>query len=246
MAYTIQNIIDRARIYVDDNHKTTDGWKQPADWLDLAKSELVAIYRKWVRESIISFSPISGLFTGPSFTFPTTPLAIIGVAQTIGTQVRVIPSAMSQFGRQPFWDDAVTVPNNTGTTWTAAADVFPDGDGDIQYTLTLHPPDTADGYQVKYIRFPEFNALDKFVILPEGYEDYVALRLAKKALASEGASSQAIERLLISAEAEIKMDSFSNVQGDGPKVRIVRPFSRQLFFSNKVAWPFSPSLWFFP
>ena len=246
MAYTIQNIIDRARLYVDDNHKVTDGWKEPADWLDLVKSEFANIYRKWVRESVISFSPITGIFTGPSFVFPTTPLAIMGVAQTVGTQIRLIPSAMSEYGRQPYWDDAVVVPNNTGLTWTTAVDVFPDGSGNPQYSLTLHPPDTAGGYQVKYIRFPEINALDKFVILPEGYEDYVALRLARKALASEGASSQAIERLISNAEADIKMDSFSNTQGDGPKVRIVRPYYKQRLFANNLTWPLSPAAWFYP
>src|SRR6185503_15036274 len=101
-------------------------------------------------------------------------------------------------------------------------------------------------YQVKYIRFPEINALDKFVILPEGYEDYVALRLARKALASEGASSQAIERLISNAEADIKMDSFSNTQGDGPKVRVVRPYYKQRLFANNLTWPLSPAAWFYP
>jgi len=246
MAYTIQNIIDRARIYVDDNHKATDGWKEPADWLSLAKSEFANMYRKWVRESVLSFLPITGIFTGPSFTFPTTPLAIMGVAQVIGNQVRLISPAMSEYGRQPYWDDTITVPNNTAVTWTGATDVFPDGGGNPTFTVTLHPPDTASGYQVKYIRFPELDALDKFVILPEGYEDYVALRLARKALASEGASSQAIERLIIDAEASIKMDSFSNIQGDGPKVRIIRPYAKQKLFANSLTWPYTPAAWYYP
>jgi hypothetical protein len=244
MAYTIQNIIDRARIYVDDNHKVTDGWKQPADWLTIAKPELVSCYRNWVRKSLISFTPLQGSFTGPTFQFAAgiQPLAILGVAQGSGSNFRLIQPAMAQYGRQPYWDTTAA----TATTWTVSVDVFPDGTGEPQYSLSLHPPNTTAGYQIKYIRFPELSALDKFVILPEGYEDYVALLIARKALASEGASSQAIERLIMKAEADIGMDTLSGPQGDGPKVRVVRPFNKQRVFTNSTTWPLNPAFWFYP
>lgn len=245
MGYTIQNVIDRAKIYVDDNHKVTDGWKEPADWLAIARPELISVYRKWVRESMVAYNPLTAPFTGPTFTFSGTipPLAILGVAQVNGTQTRFIQSAMSEYGRQPYFDDTTT---GIAITWTSGIDPFPDGNGDLTYSLTLHPPDTSSGYIVKYIRYPEVSALDKFVMVPEGYEDYIALRIARKALASEGASSQALERLIISAEAEIKMDSLSNTQGDGPKVRVVRSYNKQRFYSNSTMWPLNPLYWFYP
>lgn len=245
MAYTIQNIIDRARIYVDDNHKVTDGWKEPADWLVIARPEIIAVYRKWLRESLVSFSTLDGIIANSSFNFPAgVPiLAILGVAEQNGNNFRLLQSAMSHFGRAPFWEDGTT---STATTWTVAADVFPDGNGDIQYTLNLHPPDNSSDYKVRYIRCPEIDALDKFIIAPEGYEDYMALRIAKKALASEGASSQSIERLIVGAEADLKMESFSNTQGDGPKVRITRPFNKQRLFANRNdMWPINPMHWYY-
>lgn len=245
MAYTIQNIIDRTRIYVDDNHKVTDGWKEPADWLLLARPEIIAVYKKWLRESLISFSTLDGTITSGSFVFPAgVPiLAVLGVAQQTGQQFRLLQSAMSQYGRAPFWESGVS---STATTWTIATDVFPDGNGDPQTTLDIHPPDSSAGYLVRYIRCPEISTLDKFIIAPEGYEDYMALRIARKALASEGASSQAIERLIISAEADMKMDSLSNTQGDGPKVRITRPYNVQRMMSGSNVWPNNPMFWYYP
>lgn len=246
MAYTIQDVIDRAKIYVDDNHKVTDGWKQPADWLAMIRPELAAVYRKWVRESLISFNTLDGIISNAVFTWPDTapPLAILGVAQQVGTQFRMLQYAQSYYGRNPFWEAGTP---SIATTWTSVVDTNPAGDGNPVYSLAIHPPDPAAGYLVRYIKFPDMSALDKFVILPEGHEDYLALRLAKKALASEGASSQAIERLIIQAESDIKMEALSNAQGDGPRVRIVRPFNKQRLFNRyNSIWPTSPMLWFYP
>lgn len=246
MAITIQNAIDLAKIYVDDNHKATDGWKEPADWLSMIRPELLALYRKWVRESLLAFSNLDASFTGPTYTFPAAdpPLAIVGVAQQNGSSFRLIQPAMSQFGRAPYWESGIVTP---ALTWTSEIDVNPDGNGDPTWRLQLHPPDTAAGYIVRYIKFPDTSALDKFIILPVGYEDYLALRLARKALASEGASSQAIEKLIVQAEADIRMDSFANTQGNAPKIRIVRPYNKQRIYSSPSnTWPLNPAFWFYP
>lgn len=240
MAFTIQDTIDRARIYLDDNHKATDGWKEPADWLDIIQPELRAIYRKWVRESLISFTPIDGIISAAAFTYTSPPLAILGVAQQSGNIFRLLPSAMAHYGRAPFWESGTPT---TAAFWTASVDTFPTGSGEPQYSVNLHPPDTATGYKVRYINFPSMGNLSDFIILPPGHEDYVALRLSRKGLASEGASSQAIERLIINAEAEIKMEAFSNNLGGGPKVRIVRPFAKQRQFTT---WPNNPMYWYYP
>lgn len=245
MAYTTQDIIDRARIYVDDNHKVTDGWKQPADWLALAKPEILAVYRKWVRESLVSYNTLDAVVsTPPSQILPGQPLAIIGVAQQNGNSFRLLQPAMSQYGRNPYWESGVASP---ALTWTASISPFPDVNGNPNYSVTLHPPDTASGYFIRYMRFPDYALLSNFIIAPDGYEDYMALRIARKALASEGASSQAIEKLIMQAETDMKMDSLSNTQGDGPKVRIVRPYNKQRIFSNPVVgWPTNPAFWFYP
>jgi hypothetical protein len=78
---------------------------------------------------------------------------------------------------------------------------------------------------------------------PEGYDDYLALRLARKALASEGSSSQSIEKLIMEAELAMKMDTLSNPMGDAPKVRVVRPFNRRSLSTN--TWQVNPYSWFY-
>lgn len=265
--FTAQNIVDRARIYVDDNNKVTDGWKRPEDWLAMLKPEIRACYRKWVRENIISYEYVDATFTGPKYAFlhpgPVTtvsmPLAIIGVAQNMGNCYRVLAPASSQLGRGHIWDNP-SGPTSVATTWTASWSIlpndlednrvpenFPVGDTGF-FAVSLHPPDTASNYVVRYIHDPFFGSGAIFdsnyrLDLPDGFEDYVAMRLARKALASEGASSQALERLILQAEADQRMEGLGNQIGDAPKVRRVQSFGRRLY---NTSWEVSPQRWYYP
>lgn len=252
MTYTYQELIDRVKIYVDDNSKVSSGWKQPADWLKILLPELVSVYRKFVRQGIISLRHIDVPFIGPPiFEFlgpPDTPLpiAIIGVAQLVGSTYRVLQPASSQLGKAPFWDANVTTP---ATTWTCSfnqdtADTAQAAIIQGIYQLDLHPPDTAGGYFCRYVPMPTLATdLTGTVYLPPGYEDYVCLRVARKALASEGQSSQAIERLIMMAEADMTMDTFSLPMGDAPKVRVVKSFHKKMFQSN--TFQVNPYYWYY-
>lgn len=237
MPITTQDVINRARIYVDDNHKVTDGWKQPADWLAIAGPEIIACYRKWVREGIVSLATVDSAFTGPNYTFTAGVIAITDVVESLGFgSYRKVEPASSVYGREPFWDNTIGTQGNS-QYWTAAF-------GTTGYVLKLHPPDTAS-YLVRNIPEPDISTLASILYLPTGLEDYVALRIARKALASEGASSQAIERLLMVAEAEWKMLSLGTTLGDAPRVRITR---RPHWGSNSrmFTWQANPYFWYYP
>lgn len=237
MPITTQDVINRARIYVDDNHKVTDGWKQPADWLSIAGPEIIACYRKWVREGVVALATVDSAFTGPGYTFPAGVIAITDVVENLGSgSYRKVESASSVYGREPFWD-STTGTQGSSQYWTAAF-------GTTGYTLKLHPPDTA-AYIVRNIPEPDISTLTSVLYLPTGLEDYVALRVARKALASEGSSSQSIERLITVAEAEWKMLSLGTVQGDGPRVRITH---KPKWGSNSrhFTWQTNPYFWYYP
>lgn len=254
---TVQTIIDQARRYVDDSHKATDGWKQPADWLALAQPELMICYRKWVREGLISLQYAEISFTGPTTNFnpsvtvgTITPLAIIGVVQSLGNGMfRPLQSGMAQLGRAAFWDGPAGI-SGVSTYWTAGFTTFSTVATGFTtlgtvgaYNLFLHPPD-ASTYIVRFLPEPNISALTSVVYLPTGLDDYVSLRLARKALASEGASSQAIERLIVSAEAEWKMLSLGGMLGDAPKVRIVKPFNR-FSYGLRDGYTTNPYYWYY-
>lgn len=249
--YTIQNLIDRARIYVDDNQKVTKGWKQPEDWLTIAKPEIINCYRKWIREGLIALEWVDTQFTGPIFQFPDKlPMVILGVAQLTSNGWRRLLPGQILFGRAPFED----APGNIvgpATHWGASLGFVP-VESDIPdvglpgiYQVRLHPPDTAANYYVRYIPEP-IMTLTSIVYVPEGFEDYICLLIARKALASEGASSQAIERLIMKAESDMKLASLSNPEGDAPKVRITRSYRRKALDASINPYRTNPYNWYYP
>lgn len=256
--YSYLDIINRARIYIDDKLNTpqTQGAWKTEDWLAVMRPEVIACYKKWLREGLISLEWVDQQFIGPVHLWDdesTTPMCIVGVAQDMGSYMRPVMPGQAQFGRAPWYPRT----NNYGpaTTWTASfgfvnpvGSTQPDVGGPGLYQLRLHPPDTASNYIVRYIPEPavpttaaETSTVKFFA--PEGYDDYLALRLARKMLAAENSSSQSIERLIMQAEQDMKMDSLANPMNDAPKVRIVRAFGRQSVDTSP--WQTTPLNWFY-
>jgi hypothetical protein len=254
---TIQDIVDRTRFYVDDNHKVTDGWKDPNTWLKLVSTELLACYRKFVRENAISLRSFDTQFTGSTYAFDTVapatnPMVIIGVVENLGSgNYRPILPAQSELGREPFWDNPATA--TTGIYWTLERGFDTVVNGVITpsagYTLSIHPPVSAT-YIVRYIPTPLTDASKGDVLptsttaLPDELEDYVAMRVAQKALASEGASSQALKELMLRSEAEWKMTSFGTSTSDGARVRI-RPRAAWKSTLSPFTWNVNPYTWYY-
>lgn len=255
--YTYLDIIDRAKIYVDDNNRVTEGWKTKGNWAALLRPEVISCYRKWLRNGLISLSWGDQAFTGPTFVWDDSdlqPLCIIGVVQNMGNWLRPVPPGQPDLGRASFFQPIAG--NNGATCWTASfgfvpqlATEVPDNSNVGYYQLRLHPEDTSSNYIVRYIPEPYLPRNDAalattYFYAPEGYEDYVALRLARKLIATEGGSSQSIERLIAASEEEMKFEAMSNPQGEGPKVRIVRPF-RERYVTGSSPWQMSPSRWYY-
>lgn len=66
MNFTWLELIDRARVYADDDHKETPGWIAPEKWMALAQVEYRQLYRKWLRMGLINVEPTDLEFKGPS------------------------------------------------------------------------------------------------------------------------------------------------------------------------------------
>lgn len=247
---TAADIIAQARRYVDDVAKTSDGWKQPADWLALLNPEIIACYRKWVRDGLISLECIDRTFTGPQVSFTdSTPMAIVGVVQNMGGgRYRPLRSGPSQYGRDPFWDASLGT-GGVSTYWTSSFGFFSDpGTGETSkgvfdaFTVFLHPPDSSN-YIIRYIPEPSVGSLATTVVLPSGFDDYLALLLARKALTTEGASSQGLERLIMKAEADFKMQSLSMVMDGGARVRDT--YRSNSLTGQRLSWQMNPYYWYF-
>jgi hypothetical protein len=261
---TVQSIIDLARQYVDDNNKVTDGWKTPDDWLKWVKTDYIQCCRKWMREGIVSFATIEVTFNDTQLMFgsgdlvpnTTEPLAVVGVAENLGTgRFRRLAPIQASLGRSPFYsnENAFVFPGRA-TGWGMEFQGALTGSGGLGlndipglWLLKVYP-EVAGNYVVKYVPSPQLDivTVDSFLHVPYGMDNYIALRVARKALASEGASSQALERLITLDEAEWKMTSLGQVSGDGPKVRInpKRPRFGGLT-GDFTPWSTNPYEWYY-
>lgn len=86
-----------------------------------------------------------------------------------------------------------------GMKWTAtglAAD---------EVTVRLTPPDdSAQSYVVRYYEVPEdVTATTDTVVIPDGADNYLALKLAKMAAMTEGGFSRSMEKEIIDEEAQL-------------------------------------------
>lgn len=58
-------LIDRSRVYADDDHNENKGWIAPDKWMALMQVEYRLLYRQWLRKGLINVEPVDLLFKGP-------------------------------------------------------------------------------------------------------------------------------------------------------------------------------------
>lgn len=230
MTFTWQELIDRARTYLDDDHNDTEGFIKPERWLSLANVEYAQLYRKWVRMGLVAPAPTDTSFSSTHTKALTGVLAIVGVAEDLGDgHHRVLAPAQSSFGQSPFWGHTSSSP---GCYWAAT------GSADA-LTVTLEPRPTSGNYFVRFIPTVAYATLISASIdLPYGADERLVLGIAKRAKLKESGASGALERLLMEADQELNFAAFSKLN-DSPRVRKVRrpPYNRPPGF------PATPSLY---
>ena len=85
MQFTWDELISRARTYMDDDHNDRKGFIKPERWLQLAQVEYRQLYRRWIRSGLIGPEPRDQEFTGPE-------VRLEGVLGVMGV-IRGTPSA---------------------------------------------------------------------------------------------------------------------------------------------------------
>lgn len=227
--FTWQDIIDRARTYVDDDHEDTKGWIKPARWLRMAFVEYQLCRKKWIRMGLIAPATTDVEFTGPTTTVNGV-LCTIGVAEKVSaTEYRPLEWMQDTFGRAPFLS---TRDNSLAYMWraTKAGDTV---------VYTVEPQDTAQTYVVRYIATEAAPTLaTQTVELPDGCDERLVLGLARRAHVKDSSASQLLQRLLDEHDAEDNFQSFGQHNAASPRVRSTprRPYSRFGFVIDPSAY----------
>lgn len=222
--FTIEALVDRARVYIADDHDDQGGFLSTAAWVALANAQYAEEYRDMVRLGIISPAPTDTAFTSYT-TSVNSVLATIGVAEDLGSgQMRVIDPFQSAYGRK-MWG---YTEGGTPIAWTAHAT----GDT-VTYTLE---PRTTGSYVVRTIAVPSaFSTLASTVDLPFGSDEHFVLGLARRAKLKDGSASAHLERLYAESTAQRNMYHHGRINSDAPRVRKVVPTTRQ--------WTTDPRMW---
>ncbi len=223
MVFTWEELINRARVYLDDNHDEEGGFIEPADWLTIAQVEYAQLYRRWVNTSLISPEYVDTAFTGATAT-PDGVLAIVGVAEVVGDSWRVLPAGQPNYGRAPFRSSTA----GPAMEWEAR------GMGD-DLTVYLQPPDTSSSYVVRFIPAPAYETdIEEEVDLPYGADERLVLGIARRAHLKDSMVSSLLNGLIIDADAQLALTAFG--RGAGPKITHVRSTPR-----NEM--PRDPRMW---
>lgn len=194
VGYTWQSLIDRARVYIADDHDDNRGFLTPQKWLLLANVEYQSLRRTWLRLGLVRPPIVTTTFAGPSITLVGVE-AVVGVAQDSG-------------GTRVLKYDNTIWPSNRGglgTTW------FATGTG-AELTITVDPADTSQ-YTVKWVQSVPY-AVDPNAIvdLPAGADERLVLGLAKRALVKDSARSSPLEELIAAQDAQISFSASSQIR----------------------------------
>lgn len=228
MQFQWQELIDRARVYVGDDHNDTGGYIAPTKWLTFGNVELAQLRKRWIRMGLISEKPTDTSFAGNTTTINGV-LCLIGVAQDLGAgRMRVLEPAQSRYGRAPFW---TRIDANPAQWWQAT------GPAD-NLLIELEPRDTTGTYVVRWLPTLAY-ATDATttVDLPYGGDERLVLGIAKRANVKDSHNSLLLADLIKDADAELNFTAFGRANNDGPRVRTARSTPRFTGFST------DPSLW---
>lgn len=226
MQFTWQELIDRAMVYVDNDHDEDKGWMPAPKALQISQVEFAQLYRRWVTAGLIVPEPVDQTLTADPVEGV---LAIIGVAEAYGgatiTGYRVLESGQTHEVK-PFR----TPVDAPACEWQA----FGFGDS---ITVKIRPEDTAGVYVVRYIPRPEY-ATDSTdtVELPYGMDERLVLGMARRFHLKDSSNSQLLNGLIADADATLNLAAFGRTWQNGRQVSPVRSTPRNSFCMNPLSW----------
>jgi hypothetical protein len=239
MRFTREELIARARVYVDDDHLDQKSWIKEERWFELAAVEYIQLYKRWVRMGLINPPIVEELLTGPSTNLTGEVMAIVGVAQYVDGLPRVLANDAAELGHDHTWGDSGD--SGPAISWAA------EGTGD-ELTIHLYPPPSDTNYVVRYVPTVDpfvdiehdlesgdppgtiyYGAVD----LPFGADERLVLGIARRAHLKDSGSSQLLERLIQEADAELAFAAAG--KSNGPRVR--RAGANPYSTPTRASWP---------
>jgi hypothetical protein len=206
--YLVSDLIEEARTLIDDDHSEQAGWIKNERWITWLNWEMQELSERMVRMGLVRVPHTEVSFTGPT-TDISDVLELVNVTNAAG---QALHNAQPEFGAEPFWGAEESGVAHSFTT-SALGDT---------YTIEVHPSDTAT-FTARYIPQPTYvGAVTQTVIVPRGFERRLVYGMASHALIKESATSAALERRIMKADAALGMSMFSRVAAGGPVVRNTR------------------------
>lgn len=224
-------LIDRAKVYVDDDHAEQSGWIKNDKWLNIGYAEYLRLRKKWIRLGLVSPAPTNTTFTAATASI-TNVAVLIGVAEDLGGgRYRQLPSSQAEHGQAPFWSTYL------GTSCAIAFEAHGEAD---DLTISLKPGnDSAGTYVVRYITNPTRPTLtSQSVVVPDGCDERLVLGMARRAHLKDSGASVLLEKLIREEDEQIGFDAFGRLNAEAPRARFTRRTNR---FST--GFPTDPRLW---
>lgn len=232
-SFTAQQIIDRAAAAADmsDDFVSQSTWLA---WLNVARQELTIKMARsgmvpWGMVTQSAINPTTGFIT-ISFEF----LALVAVVE-VDSSGRFRHLKSSNFVDMARQVDGTTAP----IVGPATQYSLTDDEGNT--LLRLYPRPTSGTYLYYYLKAPlTITSVADSMTYPLGLEEYIVLRMARKALIKEESDTKAIDKELDAIQEQIELYGHERNWANAPKVRntddVERGWNLQLTYPPPNAW----------
>jgi hypothetical protein len=228
-SFSAQNIIDRAAAASDmhDNFVDPNTW---IAWLNVERQALDIFCARsgWVLSGLSAFDVPAASFVPYQLTSPV--LAIVGVWEkdSSGRLRQLVHTNFIDMNRQVDGTGPVT---GIATNWSM--DNVLD---DELINIHLFPRPTSGTYRIVFAAAtPPITSTVDAVVLPLGIEEYLVLRMARRALIKEESDVTSISKQIVEEKDRIEEICWSRAIGEVPAVRNVDVVNRT--WSGQVIWP---------
>lgn len=242
---TTQELVDRARAIADirDNFVTNSEWMY---WANQERKALEYLLARsgWTQNTTTQPITITG---AGHYDLSTPPLAVLGVWESSSQGYRRLTHNNAvEFKRQ-----AAGSTLNTGPALEYSFTITHTEDSIVdKYYIDFYPEptNTANSYLIMKINQPAKLVLPETgvagevprVVYPMGWEEYIVLGMARRALIKEESDSREAERLQNQVAADIERAVWGFSVGEAPTIRnvdkVTRGWSRELDIPPVSGW----------
>ncbi len=231
-AFTAQTLIGRAATMADMH----DSFVTPAEWLVWLNTEIRALDLLCARSGYVLPAATQTTVSAAPYTItvPNEMVAVIGVWEVAsgGKYRRVSLQNPIDINRQ----DPVAGTDTGPARWYSVTRVT----NSDSHTVSLYPRPVAGTYMAVTIPLSTLAAaLSTALWYPMGFEEWLVLKLARRALIKENSETSQIDRLIAEQEQHIEETCWSRQVGEAPTVRNTDAVARG--WSDYPRWPSSAS-----